>query len=59
MVAFEATPNEQMGGSIALKALERFEAIYPNIPEAEIRQRVDMHMEMLRARLNKSTRKPS
>lgn len=51
MVAFEATPNDEMEGSIAAKALERFEAVYPNITETQIRQRADMHMQMLRARL--------
>ncbi len=52
MVAFDATPNEEMEGSIAAKALARFEAVYPNITEAQTRQRADMHMQMLRARLN-------
>jgi hypothetical protein len=51
MVAFEATPNEEMEGSIAAQALERFETVYPNIADAEVRQRADMHMQMLRARL--------
>jgi hypothetical protein len=52
MVAFEATPNEEMEGAIAAKALARFESVYPKITEAQTRQRADMHMQMLRARLN-------
>ena len=51
MVAFEATPNDEMEGSIAAKALERFEAVYSTITESQVRQRADMHMQMLRARL--------
>lgn len=50
MTAFEATPNSQLEGSIAAKALSRLEAVYPNISE-ELKKRAEMHMDMLRARL--------
>lgn len=51
MTAFEATPNNQLEGPIAAEALARLEAVYPSIPEDAPRKRVEMHMNMLRARL--------
>ena len=51
MLAFEATPSEELEGSIAMKALERLEAVYPDISDSGVRQRADMHIQMLKARL--------
>lgn len=50
MLAFEATPNNEVKGPIAAKALERLEAVFPQMDEG-IRPRAEMHIKMLKARL--------
>jgi hypothetical protein len=53
MTAFEATPNEELEGEVAAQALKRLEAVYPRIPEDGQRKRIEMHMNMLRARVER------
>jgi hypothetical protein len=53
MTAFEAAPNEELEGKVAAQALERLEAVYPRIPEDSQKKRAEMHMNMLRARLER------
>jgi hypothetical protein len=54
LIAFEATPNEELEGGIAAKVLARFDAIYSKINDQQTRQRAEMHMQMLRARLGQT-----
>lgn len=53
MTAFESTPNEELEGEVAARALARLEAVYPRIAEDDEKKRAEMHMDMLRARLKR------